>query len=157
MPTNLTEEQVDLFNPKPTRKPMARKTDPLSSHVAADRIERSGKVTKQQKAALAAVCCFPGLTTRELARATVREDRPYFAPLGSDEGSRVHALGRRLSELIGTHLRPPREVNPQSTRDSRWFAQPHVSRKWREFNGDGVATPAGREKQAADRQAREDT
>lgn len=50
--------------------PAARRTDPESSHLAAERITRSGRRASQQDHAHAAVESFPGLTSAELAQET---------------------------------------------------------------------------------------
>jgi len=47
--------------------PRARKRDPLSSHAAADRVERSGALGRQMTRVLEAVRATPGLTSGELA------------------------------------------------------------------------------------------
>lgn len=67
-----------------TGPPRARRADPLSSHAAADELERSGRDAAQSKALLDAVRQWPGRSTRALAEIT-----------GMDR----HALGRRASEL----------------------------------------------------------
>lgn len=64
--------------------PMARTTDPLSSHLAAGEIEGSGRRASQQVEALAAVRKHSGSTSHELAEAT-----------GLDR----YALARRLGEV----------------------------------------------------------
>lgn len=47
--------------------PRARRTDPLSSHAAADRAERSGSIGRQAARVLEALRATPGLTSGELA------------------------------------------------------------------------------------------
>lgn len=67
-----------------TARPLARSTDPDTSHDAAKKIRKSGKLTMQQELTLAAVRRFPGMNTRELAEA-------------SGEGH--HMLSRRLGQV----------------------------------------------------------
>ena len=69
--------------------PIARNTDPRSSHGAASEVTRSGARATQQHIALMVVQEFPGSTTRELSRE---------CQLG------IHALGRRLPELCKAGL-----------------------------------------------------
>jgi hypothetical protein len=66
------------------KPPRARKTDPISSHLAADELERSGRLNVQQALALAAVRKCPGRSSRELGR---------LSPLDR------YQLARRLPEL----------------------------------------------------------
>lgn len=63
----------------------ARSTDPLSSVLAGDEIEASGKAAAQRGKALAAVRSNPGLTSKELSAKT-----------GLDR----YMLARRLPELL---------------------------------------------------------
>lgn len=49
--------------------PIARETDPETSHLAAEEVTTSGRRAVQQHAVLAAVMAHPGLTSRELAQA----------------------------------------------------------------------------------------
>lgn len=72
-------EQPDLFD-----APRARRTDPLSSHAAADKAERDGTIGRQAREALRLVREFPGRTSKELSRLS-----------GMDR----YALARRLPEL----------------------------------------------------------
>lgn len=77
----------DLFDHHPLSRivqtPIARTSDPISSHLAAKEITASGKRAHQQAQCAAAVRQFPGHTSFELAMLTDL-DR--------------YALGRRLSE-----------------------------------------------------------
>lgn len=91
--------QLSLFDPDPDSLPpdarpdqrprsrMARASDPATSHEAAAKAERSGKIEANRKLILAAVWKYPGLTSEELAGVT-----------GLD---RVE-VARRMSELEGT-------------------------------------------------------
>jgi len=63
--------------------PRARTRDPLSSHAAADALERSGAARRQLDTVLAALRATPGLTSAELA-----------ARHGLDR----HMVGRRLPD-----------------------------------------------------------
>lgn len=67
-----------------TELPMARVTDPLSSHEAASHLERIGAARAQREQALSAVKLHPGMTSKELACET-----------GLDR----HMLARRLPEI----------------------------------------------------------
>lgn len=71
----------------------ARNTDPISSNLAGEAIERSGKADRQRHIALNAVKKHPGLTSRELAVET-----------GLDR----YMLARRLPELVGVKQGPMR-------------------------------------------------
>lgn len=77
--------QEDMWD-RPMRlieTPAARSTDPITSHVAAEDVTRSGKRAHQQHQAAAAVRAKPGMTSFELAMAC-----------GLDR----YMLGRRLPE-----------------------------------------------------------
>lgn len=84
---NLEAYVSDLFEPAPIARivqtPIARASDPLSSHLAAEAITASGVRFSQQKQAADAVRRDPGHTAQELAELT-----------GLDR----YMLGRRLSE-----------------------------------------------------------
>lgn len=67
--------------------PIARATDPESSHLAAAEITRSGARAAQQAQTIAAVKAFPGHTSQELCELT-----------GIDR----YVLARRLSECETT-------------------------------------------------------
>ena len=97
--------QLDLWAdpPRPSAAliadlPRARRSDPVTSHEAADAIKASGELGRQQLAVLAAVRKWPGLTSLEL-------------------GARMEinrwAVARRLPELEPVHVRrgEPRVVN----------------------------------------------
>lgn len=64
--------------------PIARESDPETSHLAAEEVTTSGRRAVQQHAVLAAVMAHPGLTSRELAQAA-----------GMDR----YVVARRLPEL----------------------------------------------------------
>jgi hypothetical protein len=63
--------------------PAARRTDPESSHLAAEHVNANGVRAAQQQAAFAAVKAFPNHTSRELAKLCKRKR---------------HELARRLPE-----------------------------------------------------------
>lgn len=63
--------------------PIARASDPVTSHLAAEHVTQSGIRSRQQHAVLAIVKLYPGRTSQELAR------------YGIDR----YALARRLPEL----------------------------------------------------------
>jgi hypothetical protein len=78
----------ELFGPpRPMRveTPIARNTDPESSHLAAAEITGSGKRRAQQDQTIAAVRKYPGRTSQELANLT-----------GLDR----YMLARRLPECV---------------------------------------------------------
>lgn len=64
--------------------PRARRSDPPSSHAAADRLERSRAAEIQMRRVLDAITARPGRTTREIA---------------ADEGLDRHMVGRRTPDL----------------------------------------------------------
>ena len=79
---------MDLFGPRrPMRveTPIARNTDPESSHLAALEITASGKREDQQHQTITAVRKYPGRTSQELAHLT-----------GLDR----YMLARRLPECV---------------------------------------------------------
>lgn len=85
--------QFDMFHraepAPPVATPAARASDPVTSHEAAEAITESGVRYGQQQRALAAVRCFPGRTSFELALAT-----------GIDR----YELAKRLPEVRTTGL-----------------------------------------------------
>ena len=64
--------------PDPFDCPIARNTDPMSSHLAADDIIKSGQREKQQEECCRVVEANPGCTSRELAERT-DSDRYMFS------------------------------------------------------------------------------
>ena len=79
-------QQQALF----TDTPRARRRDPETSHLAAERIKASGALGKQQQAVLEAVRKWPGSTAVEIAR------------LGQIDR---YAVSRRTAELAGVKIR----------------------------------------------------
>ncbi len=65
--------QLDLLAPAPPstwalpKLPRARRSNPTSSHEAADFVERTGLAQQQAARALSAVRAYPGRTSQELA------------------------------------------------------------------------------------------
>lgn len=97
-------EQLSLDEwPCGTRPARARRTDPDSSHAAADRAEKSGGIGAQALATFVAVRAYPGLTSKQLAE-TCPLDR--------------YQIARRLPELERRGL-----IRRASTPDEeeRWF------------------------------------
>lgn len=107
-------KQPNLFS----APPRARLTDPISSHIAADRAQASGRIGRQQAEARRLVLRWPGLTAKALAQAA--------EPL--DELARLRLydrLKRRLSEVAHGVRNPegvrwyPRRLGPEEIRDGR--------------------------------------
>ena len=69
------EQTAIDFTAPPAR---ARRTDPDSSHAAADRVNKTGKAAVQRAKVFALVEATPGLTSAELAERH-REDRSMIA------------------------------------------------------------------------------
>jgi hypothetical protein len=79
---------LDLFSqpaPRRVETPIARASDPESSHLAAKEITASGKRAHQQAQTIAAVRQYPGRTSQELCELT---------------GICRYALARRLPECV---------------------------------------------------------
>ena len=77
---------LDLF----VDTPRARNADQSTSHLAAERIKKSGVLGRQQAAVLAAIRQWPGMTAVELAH-LAKMDR--------------YAVSRRTAELNGVKIR----------------------------------------------------
>lgn len=75
--------QLDLFD----AQPKARRTDPVTSHLAADHAEQAGIIGRQQEIVAELVRKHPGNTSAELAWS---EDA---------QGLDRYAIARRLPEL----------------------------------------------------------
>lgn len=93
--------------------PRARNSDPVSSHVAAAAITRSGVAQAQAQRVLAALQRFPGSTSAELAKSAQIER---------------YAVARRLPELREEGLVDRREPTPDTKpcrvggkRACRWY------------------------------------
>jgi hypothetical protein len=87
--------------------PRSRRSDPETSHQAADEVRHSGVLGKQQRAVLEAVRAYPGKTAVELAHLA---------------GLERYAVSRRLPELQPTHVRrgPPRDCSINGRPQSTW-------------------------------------
>ena len=88
--------------------PRSRRSDPETSHIAADRIKASGVLGKQQAAVLEAVRRYPGSTAVEISTLA-----------GIDR----YAVSRRLPELSPVHVRrgPPRVCAVNGRPQGTWF------------------------------------
>ncbi len=92
-------------------KPLARKTDHHSSHAAADRMQRTGKLEEQRAQVLALVKKHPYRTSKELGDLSEELDR--------------YAIARRLPELEAVgKVKGFRKEG----RQIRWTAEPEVRR-----------------------------
>lgn len=104
--------QLDLWSEPPRQPapalfadtPRARRTDPVTSHEAADRIKASGELGRQQMEVLAAVRRWPGLSSLELAermgrdRYMVAKRLPELEPVHVHKGDEFRTVnGRRHS------------------------------------------------------------
>jgi DNA-binding MarR family transcriptional regulator len=96
--------QLDIFHPR------ARRNDPLSSHDAATRLERSGRAAAQMLVVFDAVRANPGCTSKELAERC-----------GLDR----HMAARRLSDLWRRGLveRSGDAGRPAQYGDLRWWVK----------------------------------
>ena len=94
--------QPTLFEP-----PRARLTDPVSSHAAADRHERTGRLALHQAEARRLVAVWPGRTCRSIAAAEEPDDLLAQELL-------YRRLGRRLKEVA----EPDDRKSPEGV---RWF------------------------------------
>ena len=99
-------EQGNLFSTPLTDTPRARRHDPLTSHLAAERVKP--RLRKQQEAVLAALTRWPGSTAVELAHAT-----------GLDR----YLVSRRLPELVPVWARrgKPRLCSVAGTAQTTWY------------------------------------
>jgi hypothetical protein len=89
--------------------PAARRTDPHTSHLAAEQITASGQRGQQQAQAIAAVRAFPGKTSFELAMET-KLDR--------------YMLARRLPECVtagAVRKGPARTCSITGRQATTWF------------------------------------
>lgn len=98
-------QQLDAFAPF-TDTPRARRSDPETSHLAAERIKP--KLRAQQQAVLDALARWPGSTAVELAHET-----------GLDR----YLVSRRLPELVPVHARrgKPRVCSVNGTPMTTWY------------------------------------
>lgn len=93
--------QTTLFG-APRAKAMSRAVDPLTSHLAAHRLVKSGRLREKQVAILEAVRKHPGLTARELARKMVEDDGSCCKTCGHSmkEHGYYDDAHKRLPELL---------------------------------------------------------
>lgn len=91
-----------------TDTPRARRSDPATSHLAAERVKASGKLASQQQAVLQAIRTWPGCTAVEIAQ-RARIDR--------------YAVSRRTSELCAVKIRKgdPRICSVAGTMQVTWW------------------------------------
>lgn len=85
-----------------TTRKMARAVDPITSHIAADRLARSGRLRAIQAQVYEALRQFPDLTARELARAMVDAEpgaRCQCCGHAKAEASLYDSCHKRLPEL----------------------------------------------------------
>ena len=92
--------QLDLL----AETPAARRSDPVTSHEAAEAVTADGTRASQQREVVRLVQEYPGLTSAELSRRSGRLDRwqiarrlPEVAPVHVDKGAprHCHQTGRR--------------------------------------------------------------
>jgi len=88
----VSDQQLNLDWAPGHRPPRARRDSPLSSHAAADRLEKSGRDVTQSEAILAIVHSHPGLTAKQIDLILL------------DTTRWIRAAGRRLPELEGKGL-----------------------------------------------------
>ncbi len=91
-----------------TRAPLARNTDPESSHEAADLLRESGELTRQEQLVADLVHRFPGRTGRELA---------------AESGTDYHLIMRRVRDLERKRAIHETKAKGEST---RWWPGPRV-------------------------------
>ena len=94
------EQQALRFDP-----PRARRRDPRTSHIAADRFKASGAQNAHHRLIVQAIRARPGMTYTQIAEAT---------------GIEKHAVARRLKELEPESIRrgePTTDGRPMMT----WF------------------------------------
>lgn len=102
-------EDLPLFaGPLASAHPMARTTDPDSSHAAADKLEASGTAQRQRDEALALVQRWPGMSANQLARLS----RPKCPACTRN------MLSRRLAELRTEGLV---DCLRSGSRELRWY------------------------------------
>jgi hypothetical protein len=92
---------------EPARVPIARASDPKTSHEAAQAITESGKRDDQLRQVEALVIAHPGATSLELAKYTSTLDRYAIARRlpELEAGNKVHKGLPRNSEVSGQKLK----------------------------------------------------
>lgn len=97
-----------LFDERPgNRAPLARTSDPLSSHAAADRVVRSGKARGDAVRCLVALAEYPGVTAETIARVT---------------GIEPYTVRKRLADL--RRRKQARSTGKSGTDVLRWWPEP---------------------------------
>lgn len=89
----------------PSDTPGARASDPVTSHIAAATVLRTGKRARNQGIALGLVLSYPGFTACELAQMTVLIDRYELSrrlPEVADDGA-ICKGERRRSRVTGNY------------------------------------------------------
>lgn len=81
-----------------TDTPRSRATDPVTSHLAADKVRDSGTLGRQQAHVLDLVQAYPGHTSAELAQIDAKRSGKVWQELRP-------MFGRRLPELEPVHIR----------------------------------------------------
>ena len=102
-------QQAELFSSTPTPR-LSRRSDPSTSHTAAERLRASGKLNAQRQAVLDALTRCPGSTAVELAKAS-----------GLDR----YLVSRRLPDLARAGLArrmAPRVCRVNGTAQTTWYA-----------------------------------
>ena len=109
----------------PAHKPAARSSDPVTSHIAAETVQRTGKRARNQGLALGLVLRYPGCTACELAAMTEHLDRyelslrlPELATDGvivRGERRRSKATGNQAVTWYKAPDLPPLDMNWQPT------------------------------------------
>lgn len=103
-----------------TDTPRSRKTDPDTSHQAADQVRRSGQLRESQVLVLAAVRKWPGQTAVELAH---RMDGTTCREIARPAHWWRLEVSRRLPELVPLHVErgAARQCTRSGTPQTTWF------------------------------------
>jgi hypothetical protein len=112
-------QQLDAFAPL-TDTPRARFSDPVTSHLAAERIKATGQLRESQILVRDAIRRWPGKTAVELGAlmaGTVCKGRPR------DDRWWRYEVSRRAPEIAPVHVRrgKPRECTVAGTCQSTWY------------------------------------
>lgn len=93
--------------------------DPASSHLAEARLRKSGQLSGQQRAVLAAVVMCPGSSSSRISNLLVA--LPGAELFDAREHQRLCQVRRRLSDLCTTKLDRVRRHHTPGENESRWF------------------------------------
>jgi hypothetical protein len=104
----VTNTQHTLWGNEPAIA-RSRHSDPVTSHEAAQRVERSGSGTTNREKIMAAIRDIPGRTSAELA-----------ADLGMDRVEAARRCGDLKKSQLARHGEP-RECRVNDTRAVTWF------------------------------------